>query len=124
MKGLKLVILSWIALVACGQETASPPPPVKAGEPAPTSVVTGREAYEQVCADCHASGRDGAPRTDHPEDWTGRSGLWQAVLYEHARQGYMAMPAKGGDGRLDDALVAAAAEYMLERTHPHLPRDQ
>lgn len=84
---------------------------------------TGRDAYLQVCADCHEEGVNGAPRTDHAEDWEGRSSLWQAVLFEHAEKGYLDMPAKGGSAGLDDKLVADAAEYMLERTHSELPAD-
>lgn len=124
MNRTTLLILSGIALASCEQAIETPPAPEKTAEVAQAPIATGRDAYDQVCADCHESGRDGAPRTDHPEDWMGRSGLWQAVLYEHAKQGYMAMPAKGGDDSLNESLVAAAAEYMLERTHPNLPSDQ
>lgn len=123
MKRISLMILACMALTACKQETASPPAPEPQVAAAESLPVSGKEAYDQVCADCHESGLDGAPRTDHPEDWAGRSRLWQAVLLEHASQGYMKMPAKGGDDRLNDTVVAAAAEYMLERTHPDLPVD-
>jgi cytochrome c5 len=87
------------------------------------AITTGQDAYEIVCSTCHADGKDGAPRTDHPEDWDGRSTLWQAILIEHAKRGYMDMPAKGGDGTLSDEVVAAAAEYMLERTQAGIPSD-
>jgi cytochrome c5 len=44
------------------------------------------------------------------------------VLFEHAKNGYLGMPAKGGDESLDDAAVEMAAEYMLTRTYPDAPR--
>ncbi len=123
MNRVLLTILVGMALSACQQETASTRAFEAGAAASKTLGVSGKEAYDQVCAHCHDSGLDGAPRTDHPEDWEGRSRLWQSVLYEHAKKGYMEMPAKGGDERLNDAAVAAAAEYMLERTHPNLPVD-
>ena len=44
------------------------------------------------------------------------------MLFEHANEGYLGMPAKGGDESLDDATVEMAAEYMLTRTSPDAPR--
>ncbi len=47
-----------------------------------------------------------------------RSESWVAVLEEHAKEGYLAMPARGGDPGLSDHEVSAAAEYMLTQTLP------
>jgi len=83
----------------------------------------GREIYRQACARCHDSGIDGAPVTGQTGDWADRSDLWETVLFEHAEKGYTAMPARGGDSRLSEYEVDAAAEYMLTVTHPEMPRD-
>jgi cytochrome c5 len=94
--------------------------------PAPdtsTKSYTGKEAYELVCARCHAEGKNGAPKTGDPAAWEGRSTLWEAVLFEHAKKGYNNMPAKGGDEELDDATVERAAEYMLRQVYPDAPPD-
>ena len=94
--------------------------------PAPdtsTKSYTGKEAYELVCARCHAEGKNGAPKTGDPAAWEGRSTLWEAVLFEHAKKGYNKMPAKGGDAALDDATVERAAEYMLRQVYPDAPPD-
>jgi cytochrome c5 len=113
-------------LVACGQAgndqgpSTSPialPPPTGDG-----AQIAGKEAYDQVCASCHEEGLDGAPRTGDRDAWTGRSWLWEAVLFEHAKQGYMTMPAQGGEQGLDDATVEKAAEYMLTKTFPDVTR--
>ncbi len=53
-----------------------------------------------------------------------RSSLSQAVLPEHAKQGFLNMPAKGGEDTLSEPMVAAAADYMFERTHTDLPPDR
>jgi cytochrome c5 len=84
--------------------------------------MAGKDAYDQVCARCHEEGLDGAPRTGDRDAWAGRSWLWEAVLFEHAKQGYMTMPAKGGEQGLDDAMVEKAAEYMLTKTFPDVTR--
>ena len=85
--------------------------------------IDGKAAWEQHCAVCHEDGMLGAPRVDAEEDWEARSALWQAVLMEHAKEGYYEMPARGGKTDLPDEVVNAAAEYMLERTFPERPRD-
>jgi len=83
----------------------------------------GQVAYEAFCASCHDTGLDGAPVTGNPDEWDQRSTLWQAVLFEHAKDGYLDMPAKGGMPELSDATAAAAAEYILEATFQDLPAD-
>lgn len=105
------------------------------GEPALTQAETedigmiksahaiGQTAYEDLCAGCHEEGLDGAPKTGDSVAWEGRSWLWEAVLFEHARSGYEEMPEKGGDSTLDEATVTKAAEYMMALTYPELPRD-
>ena len=115
-----------LMLTGCGQKDPGQPVLV-----APDDEVTssprnanrvGREAYEEYCADCHEEGLDGAPRTGDRDAWDGRSQLWEAVLFEHARSGYGDMPAKGGDPTLDKAAVTQAAEYMMALTYPELPQ--
>ena len=108
-------------LVACGRAGDGQVPSTTATVPPPANdsvQLTGRQAYDQVCAGCHEEGLDGAPRTGDREAWAGRSWLWEAVLFEHAKNGYMTMPAKGGEEGLDDATVEMAAEYMLTQTFP------
>lgn len=83
----------------------------------------GERTYDEVCASCHEDGENGAPRTGVREDWEDRSQMWQAVLFNHAKAGYLDMPGKGGQPDLSDEAVEAAAEYMLGRTFPELPRD-
>lgn len=83
----------------------------------------GAIAYQRICATCHETGTQGAPQTGQPEDWQDRSHLWEAVLFEHAEQGFIKMPARGGADHATDYDVRVAAEYMLTITHPGLPAD-
>ena len=119
-----------IALAGCspdrpGLNTLTAPPGATPDARSAEVVRTdaGQEAYETYCASCHETGANGAPITGNAEDWRDRSALWQAVLFEHANDGYLDMPAKGGRAELSHGTVQAAAEYMLTITHPHIPRD-
>ena len=125
MLRIPVLLATAALLVACGQadgpaapETSLVPPP----PPDESVQLAGKEAYDQVCARCHEEGVDGAPRTGERDAWAGRSWLWEAVLFEHAKSGYMDMPAKGGDESLNDATVEMAAEYMLTKTFPEVSR--
>ncbi len=106
-----LLVLGLLSLTACSanRDAASPMEP---------STLTGQETYNAACASCHDTGLDGAPVTGNLVDWVDRSPLWQAVLMEHAKEGYLEMPAKGGHPELSDRAVSAAVEYMLTSTFP------
>jgi len=83
----------------------------------------GKDTYEFACASCHETGDRGAPKTGDRDQWEERSDMWQAVLFKHAKSGYLEMPGKGGREGLTDEAVEAATEYMMVRTFPELPRD-
>ena len=83
----------------------------------------GRRVYMESCAVCHDSGKNGAPITGQTKQWSDRSNLWEAVLFEHANEGYLRMPGKGGNQDLSEYDVDVAAEYMLNLSHPDLPED-
>ncbi|MDH4108589.1 MAG: c-type cytochrome [Gammaproteobacteria bacterium] len=89
------------------------------GEPG----LPGQKVYEEVCRECHEQVGASAPQTGQSPDWTERSALWQAVLFEHANQGYLEMPAKGGEEGLSEDDVAAAVEYMLNQSFPERTDD-
>ncbi len=88
-----------------------------------TMTLSGAAAYNRACARCHDKGRDDAPITGDAAAWAGRSWLWEAVLVEHAKQGFLGMPAQGDTRKLSDAEISVAAEYMLRQAYPDLPRD-
>jgi cytochrome c5 len=106
-----LLLVIAIAAGCTEVEDCAPVPPAQ-------ELLMGQRVYEDVCADCHEQGVDGAPAVGDRGAWAGRSCLWVAVLEEHAKDGYLKMPAKGGDSSLSDQEVSAAAQYMLTLTHP------
>ncbi len=117
-----LIVLCFLLLTACGDGTGAPPaaagpealPPPDPQDP----MISGHELYQEFCASCHDTGLGGAPVVGNPADWQDRSGLWVAVLTEHARSGYLEMPARGGESRLSDLAVSHAVEHMMLKTFP------
>ena len=83
----------------------------------------GEKIYRAACARCHDSGVGGAPLIGRQQSWRGRSDLWEAVLFEHAENGYLSMPAQGGDSRLSDYEAEAAAEFMVQSSFPERQAD-
>ena len=125
----RLLYLSAIALAMAGCERAAESMSDEPAAEEPAEVVeeirtfSGKDAYDLACAGCHEEGLQGAPKTGDPEAWAGRSWLWEAVLFEHAKKGYNEMPAKGGYESMSDGLVEKAAEYMLSQTTTAPPAD-
>jgi cytochrome c5 len=128
---LLVIAMAAVCLVGCsaGSDEGTPTEDQVAGKDYPEGswrtryLELGRETYEMACASCHDEGKDGAPAKGDRDSWSDRSRLWSAVLTEHAKAGYQAMPCKGGQLELSDNAVEAAAEYMLNETFPELPRD-
>jgi cytochrome c5 len=123
------VVIGGLFIAGCMQEGVESSAESAAGSDAtaaadsiePELELTGVQAYQTVCATCHESGLNGAPVTGDASAWTERSTHWEAVLFDHAKNGYMDMPARGGKPQLSDRSVVAAAEYMLSVTYPDRP---
>lgn len=126
MKRIIVSLFLMLMLTGCGQQDAAEPvlaePEADKAVAANGDLLIGKKAYQALCGGCHDEGFDGAPRTGDREAWVDRSWLWESVLFEHAREGYEKMPAKGGDAALDELTVTKAAEYMMAVTYPELPR--
>ena len=118
MRLIATMIAAGLALIACANDGGSEVQLVNEA-----GIIDGEAAWSQYCAVCHEDGMLGAPRIGVPEEWQSRSSLWQAVLMDHAKEGYYDMPAKGGQTDVPDDIVNAAAEYMLETTFPDRPQD-
>ena len=119
-----LLILFLAAAAACSPtDKAKDASGLSAAAATAGDLLASQCAYERACAACHDEGLNGAPAVGDREAWADRSSLWVAVLEEHAKEGYLDTPARGGDPALSDCEVAAATEYMLSLTHPDRPAD-
>lgn len=74
----------------------------------------GESIYKAICSTCHAAGLVGAPKTG-TSDWAARAAKGKATLYNHAINGFNAMPARGGSPDLSDEEVQNAVDYILEQ---------
>lgn len=71
--------------------------------------------YKAICATCHDAGLVGAPKVGVAGDWASRIGKGKATLYDHAINGFNAMPARGGADISDDE-VKNAVDYMIAQS--------
>jgi cytochrome c5 len=77
------------------------------------TAMDGRLIYAQTCAQCHANGVAGAPRTGDKAAWMQRLALGRGTMLTTVLKGRGAMPPKGGNASLSDAEAKAAADHML-----------
>lgn len=70
--------------------------------------------YKAICATCHDAGLVGAPKIG-TADWAPRIAKGTATLYDHAINGFNAMPARGGADISDDE-VKNAVDYIIAQS--------
>lgn len=74
---------------------------------------TGKQVVDTVCAACHATGKDGAPRLDDKAAWRERAAKGLDKLTQNAIVGVRSMPAHGGQAALSDLEMSRAVGYMV-----------
>lgn len=72
----------------------------------------GATVYNSVCQTCHAGGLLGSPILGDAGAWGPRIAKGADTLYDHAINGFNAMPAKGG-ASIPDEEVQNAVDYMI-----------
>ncbi len=75
---------------------------------------SGEQIYNGICQTCHEDGLINAPKLGDPNDWKDRIKKGKWVLYDHAINGFNAMPARGGS-YIADKEVKNAVDYMLSK---------
>ena len=74
----------------------------------------GMYAYTDYCAECHDSGRGGAPILDDSLAWAERGAEFPNLLRNHSRRGWLRAPGKGGQIAPGERSVAQALSYMTQ----------
>ena len=74
---------------------------------------SGKEVVDAVCAKCHATGKDGAPKIGDQAAWSQHAAQGLDKLSDHAIGGIRKMPAHGGQAALTDLEVSRAIAYMV-----------
>jgi cytochrome c5 len=72
----------------------------------------GKATYDQVCAKCHRSGIDGAPKLSDKLEWSKRLSAGKTVMLKSVIDGKGEMPARAGKEALTDDDAVAAIEYI------------
>jgi cytochrome c5 len=80
---------------------------------------SGQEVVDTVCAKCHATGLNGAPKIGDEKAWSVRASQGLSSLTIHALQGIRNMPAHGGDPKLSDLEITRAVTYMVNQSGGH-----
>jgi len=79
---------------------------------APKGPRTGQSVYQASCFGCHGTGAAGAPIKGNADAWAPRLAQGFDVLFEHATNGFNAMPPKGTCMDCSDDELKAAIEFM------------
>lgn len=76
---------------------------------------SGEEIVRARCQDCHATGKNGAPKLGDIEAWKPRLVNGVDPLVKSAINGHNAMPARGGMADLSDAEMKSAVTHMVNQ---------
>ena len=74
---------------------------------------SGKEVVDQVCAGCHGSGKDGAPRIGDAKAWEPRAKRGLSSLSKSAVEGVRKMPPHGGNPGVSDIEIKRAITHMV-----------
>ena len=77
---------------------------------------SGKDVVEHVCAACHATGKDGAPKIGDAAAWQARSKRGLSALTASALEGVRKMPPHGGSASLTDIELKRAITYMVNQS--------
>jgi len=80
---------------------------------------SGKQVVDAVCAACHATGKDGAPKIGDETAWSPRAAQGLTALTQHAIQGIRQMPAHGGNPGVTDFELERAVTYMVNQSGGH-----
>ena len=78
--------------------------------------LSGKEVVIVVCAKCHASGAEGAPKIGDNQAWKKRASRGLSSLTENALKGVRKMPPHGGSQKLSDLEIKRAITYMVNQS--------
>ena len=77
---------------------------------------SGKDVVDAVCAKCHSTGANGAPKIGDKKAWNKRAQRGLSSLTDNALKGIRKMPAHGADLTLSDMEIKRAVTYMVNQS--------
>lgn len=77
---------------------------------------SGKEVVDAVCAKCHQTGAQGAPRIGDQKAWSKLAARGLSSLTDSALKGIRKMPSHGGAPDLTDIEIERAITYMVNQS--------
>lgn len=91
---------------------------VTMGDGTPVGERTGEQIFNKICIQCHAADSvvPNSPKVTHNAEWAPRIAQGFDTLFNHALNGFNAMPAKGGAADLTDDELKRAIVFMTNQS--------
>ena len=108
---------------AATQTRIQPAGQLALGDGIPVGERKGEQIFNKICIQCHAadSSVPNAPKIENNGDWAPRIGQGFDTLFQHALNGFNAMPAKGGAADLTNQELKRAITYMANKSGGNFP---
>ncbi|STZ75658.1 c-type cytochrome [Bergeriella denitrificans] len=93
------------------------------GDGTPVGERTGEQIFNKICIQCHAADSivPNAPKFENKADWAPRIAQGFDTLFNHALNGFNAMPAKGGAADLTDQELKRVVTYLANTAGASFP---
>jgi cytochrome c5 len=108
---------------AATQTRIQPVGQLKMGDGIPVGERQGDQIFNKICIQCHAADSivPNAPKFENKGDWAPRIAQGFDTLFQHALNGFNAMPAKGGAADLTDQELKRVITYMANKAGGTFP---
>ena len=108
---------------AATQTRIQPVGQLKLGDGIPVGERQGDQIFNKICIQCHAADSivPNAPKFENKGDWAPRIAQGFDTLFQHALNGFNAMPAKGGAADLTDQELKRAITDMANKAGGTFP---
>ena len=125
---IKLAGSGSYADVAQSSETATqtriqPVGQLTLGDGIPVGERKGDQIFNKICIQCHGADKSvpNAPKIENNGEWAPRIAQGFDTLFQHALNGFNAMPAKGGAADLTDQELKRVITYMANKSGGTFP---
>ena len=108
---------------AATQTRIQPVGQLKMGDGISVGERQGDQIFNKICIQCHAADSivPNAPKFENKGDWAPRIAQGFDTLFQHALNGFNAMPAKGGAADLTDQELKRVITYMANKAGGTFP---